>query len=133
MPYVNHNSGIGFALGISNWGSIKAAGTQLMTDCLKKEGSSGGEFFVRDSTSIGPVLAIYMWASGASFEASLNKYENDPTNNTPPTHAFPGGLSSNDTYKVAGAPSNVSTNGLPESTTASTVGGPSGDISIDTS
>ena len=25
-----------------------------------------------------PVLVIFMWASGAKFEAELNKYENDP-------------------------------------------------------
>ena len=25
-----------------------------------------------------PVLVIFMWASGAEFEAQLNQYENDP-------------------------------------------------------
>ncbi len=29
--------------------------------------------------SINPVLVIFMWASGAKFEAELNKYENDPS------------------------------------------------------
>ena len=25
-----------------------------------------------------PVLIVFMWASGAKFEAKLNQYENDP-------------------------------------------------------
>ena len=28
--------------------------------------------------SMSPVLVIFMWASGAAFEAKLNHYENDP-------------------------------------------------------
>ncbi|KAL9067276.1 MAG: hypothetical protein Q9161_006975 [Pseudevernia consocians] len=35
--------------------------------------------FYAMSTSINPVLVIFMWASGAKFEAKLNKYENDPS------------------------------------------------------
>ena len=79
MPYTNPLSRSTFPLGISSWGSIKTAGLLLIADCLQKKGSSGGEIFVKDSTSRDPVLAIFMWASAATFEAKLNIYENDPT------------------------------------------------------
>ncbi len=42
-----------------------------------------GEYLTATSTITGtaedPVLVIWMWASGANFEAKLNQYENDPT------------------------------------------------------
>ena len=79
MPYTNPLSRSTLPLGISSWGSIKTAGLLLIADCLQKKSSSGGEIFVKDSTSMGPVLAIFMWANAASFEAKLNMYENDPT------------------------------------------------------
>ena len=79
MPYTNPLSRLTLPLGITSWGSIKTAGLNLIADCLKKKSSSGGEIFVKDSTSENPVLVIFMWASAASFEAKLNNYENDPT------------------------------------------------------
>ena len=79
MPYTNPLSRLTFPLGITNWGTIKTSGVQLLTECLKKGKSSGGQMFVKDSTSTHPVLVIFMWASGANFEVKLNRYENDPT------------------------------------------------------
>ncbi|KAL6721703.1 hypothetical protein ACLMJK_000807 [Lecanora helva] len=79
MHYTNPRSRMTSPLGISSWGSIKSAGTRLMADCLKTGSSSGGEMAVKDKTSEDPVLIIYMWASGASFETKLNRYEDDPT------------------------------------------------------
>ena len=84
---------------ISSWGSIKVAGAGLMRNCLQgKGGNQGGEVYVKDSrdtrlnmevgnvvsvidntsccigTSKFPVLTMFMWQSGAAFEAKLNMY-----------------------------------------------------------
>ena len=110
MPYVNPLSGLGFALGISNWASIKAAGIQLMAECLKRGKSSGGEFFVADTTSTDPVLTIYMWASGAKFEAELNQYENNPTSAAPLSQPSLGELNGNESIDAGAMPLNTSLN-----------------------
>lgn len=52
MPYTNPHTHSVLPMGITSWGSIKVAGTQLMADCLKSGKSSGGEIFVRDSTHV---------------------------------------------------------------------------------
>lgn len=49
MPYTNPISRLVFPIGITSWGSIRNAGTQLMAECLKQGSSSGGEIFVKDS------------------------------------------------------------------------------------
>ena len=78
MPYVNPLTHSSNPLGISNWLSIKRNGSQLIADCLKQKSRSGGEIFVKDQVSMGPVLTIFMWAKGAAFEKKLNQYENEP-------------------------------------------------------
>lgn len=79
MPYTNPRTRLVQPLGITNWGSIKTAGKGLINECLNKGSSAGGETFVKDSSSADPALVIFMWASGAKFEAKLNHYEDDST------------------------------------------------------
>jgi len=109
MSYTNPLSRLSSPLGITNWGSIKKAGLQLMADCLKKGSNTGGEIFVRDGTSEFPILVVFMWESGARFEGKLNHYENDPTMySVQLSQAAIAELASNSTYGSDGAASNVS-------------------------
>ncbi|KAF6238314.1 hypothetical protein HO173_003594 [Letharia columbiana] len=78
MPYTNPATRLANPLDISSWGIIKSYGNSLMQDCLEEK-SAGGEIFIKSSTSMNPVLVIFMWASGANFETKLNQYENDPS------------------------------------------------------
>ena len=113
--YTNPNSRQYYPLGISNWGTIKTIGKNLMTECLKKGSISGGEIFVNDSMSIFPVLVIFMWASGAAFEADLNAYENNPMYSAQLSQVAVGGLSINGTvgpYTSEGLKTNI-TLGVP--------------------
>lgn len=107
MPYTNPLTRSVQPMAISSWTSVRSSGHQLIKGCLDKQGD-GGEVFVTSrmntfscdgslrllftsknlnadyqffvaETSEDPVLVMFMWASGARFEAKLNQYENDPT------------------------------------------------------
>ena len=115
MHYTNPRSRQFYPLGISNWGTIKTAGKALMAECLKKGSVSGGEIFVNDSMSISPVLVVFMWASGAPFEADLNTYENNPMYSAQLSQVAVGELGNNGTnnsYIGTGSRTNI-TLGMP--------------------
>ena len=136
MHYTNPRSRQAFPLGISNWASIKTAGLQLVASCLKTGSISGGEVFVKDSTSEDPVLVIFMWASGAKFEERLNQYENDPMYSAQLSQTAIGVQVTNETNNTnmrGGPTANMSLNLPMESVLPSSMGEDVGDSFIDTS
>jgi len=81
-------------------------------------------------TSKDPALVMFMWASGANFEAKLNLYENDPTFSPQLSLSATGMNGSNGSLANIGIIENGTVDTPTTSTLPSSIGGTTGPGSI---
>lgn len=84
-------------------------------------------------TSENPVLVMFMWASGAIFEAKLNQYENDPNFSPQLSISAIGANGMNDSFTNIGIIENGTVNTPTVSTLPSSLGRVENSDSIDIS